>query len=104
MSDSSRADTPHILRIGHEELVLRQRYELASISNDILVALWFIVGSVMFFSAAWTDTGVWCFLIGSVELLIRPVIRLARLFHIRRVRTGPGGPEAADGPDSAQDY
>lgn len=81
-----RDDTPYVLRIGSEELVLRRRYELISIANDILIALWFIGGSLMFFSEALTRTGTWFFLAGSIELLIRPLIRLARLVHLRRVR------------------
>lgn len=73
------------LRLGHEELVIRRRYETASIANDILIALWFTVGSVMFFSPDWTETGTWCFLAGSVELLIRPLVRLGRRVHLRRL-------------------
>ncbi|WP_431983749.1 YrhK family protein [Streptomyces qinglanensis] len=91
---------PLIVQIGHEELVIRRRYATASIVNDILIALWFIVGSVMFFSEAWTVPGTWCFLIGSVELLVRPVIRLGRHVHLRRVG---GSPEAAH-MASSQDY
>lgn len=87
------------LHIGQEELVVGRRYEAASILNDILIALWFIVGSVMFFSESWTTTGTWCFLLGSVELLIRPVIRLSRQVHLRRIR-GPGPPVHG----SSQDY
>lgn len=89
------------LHIGHEELAIRRRYEVASILNDILVAVWFIVGSVMFFSERWTVTGTWCFLIGSIELLIRPVIRLSRHLHIQRVRSSRENGQAAD---STQDY
>jgi len=37
------------LRIGHEGLVLRKRYEILSIVNDILVAVWFVIGSILFF-------------------------------------------------------
>ncbi|PSK98672.1 YrhK-like protein [Haloactinopolyspora alba] len=84
------------IRIGHEELVIRQRYETASIVNDILIAVWFIVGSVMFFSEAWTTAGTWCFLIGSVELLIRPVIRLGRQVHLRRIQARNPGEAAHD--------
>ena len=29
---------------GHEELILRRRYEIISIGNDLLIALWFVVG------------------------------------------------------------
>ena len=66
---------PITIRLGHDELVIRKRYEVVSILNDILVALWFIVGSFLFFSEATTYAGTWCFVAGSVELLIRPLIR-----------------------------
>lgn len=78
-------DSTMTFRIGHDEVVLRRRYEILSIVNDILVALWFIVGSVLFFSATTTTAGTWLFLLGSVQLLIRPVIRLARHVHIQRL-------------------
>lgn len=79
-----------VLRFGHEELVLRQRYELLSIGNDILIALWFAIGSVLFFSESTTTAGTWLFLLGSIQLFIRPVIRLSRRVHLRRF--GPGMP------------
>jgi len=73
------------LRVGHEELRIRGVYETISIINDVMVALWFIVGSVLFFSESTTTAGTWLFLIGSVQLLIRPVIRLSRRLHLGRV-------------------
>lgn len=76
-------------RVGREELVIRQRYEIVSILNDALIALWFIAGSIMFFFAAWETTGTWCFLAGSVELLIRPLIRLSRQIHLKRLSGRP---------------
>ncbi|MBB6170761.1 hypothetical protein HNR23_000821 [Nocardiopsis mwathae] len=82
----SGADKPLVVHIGPDELVIRRRWEAVSIVNDVLIAAWFIVGSIMFFFAAWTTWGTWCFLAGSVELLLRPLIRLGRLVHIRRVR------------------
>lgn len=83
-------------RIGHEEIVLRRRYEILSILNDILVALWFIVGSVLFFSEATTYLGTWMFLLGSIQLLIRPAIRLVRHVHITRLDSPI--------PDSRRDF
>ncbi|MUK02225.1 hypothetical protein GM708_09990 [Vibrio cholerae] len=71
--------------LGRRELVLHHRYEVLSIVNDILIALWFIVGSILFFQESTTTTGTWLFLIGSIELLIRPVIRLSRNVHIRTI-------------------
>ena len=84
------------LEIGHEELVIRQRYETLSIANDVLIALWFLVGSILFFWESTTTAATWCFLLGSVEFLARPAIRLARRVHLRRVR--------GSGLDSAGDY
>ncbi|GAB2925288.1 hypothetical protein GCM10027047_22870 [Rhodococcus aerolatus] len=87
---------PITLHIGHDELVIRKRYETLSIVNDILVAVWFIVGSILFFSESTTTLGTWLFLVGSIELLVRPLIRLARNIHVGR--TGSGG------PSTTQDY
>ena len=50
-------DKPVTFHIGHEELRIRQRYEALSIGNDVLMALWFLVGSVLFFWES-TMTGV----------------------------------------------
>lgn len=90
-------DAPHplVLTLGDRELVVRRRYQALSIVNDILVALWFLVGSIMFFSEAWTYTGTWFFVLGSVELMIRPVIRLARQVHLQRL-PGAGGRAAVE--------
>ncbi|KIH96787.1 hypothetical protein LP52_22910 [Streptomonospora alba] len=94
-----------VVRMGSDELVVRRRYEAASIANDILIALWFIVGSVMFFSSAWQEAGTWCFLAGSAELLVRPLIRLARLMHVRGVRSRTDARSASAAPhESSQDF
>lgn len=85
MSDDDNGDQDLTIRIGHEELVVRQRYEAASIINDILIAIWFTVGSIMYFFPEWSTAGTWCFLLGSVELLVRPVIRLSRRTHLQRL-------------------
>lgn len=91
------------LHIGAEELDIRQRYEVVSIANDILIAVWFIVGSVLFFSQGLTRSGTWCFLLGSIELLIRPAIRLSRQVHLRRVSRLPPG-RSPNAHESSQDY
>ena len=81
----SMSSGPLTLTIGHDELVIRKRYEVLSILNDVLVALWFVVGSVLFFSDGTETAGTWCFLLGSIELLLRPIIRLSRHMHLRRL-------------------
>lgn len=84
------------VEIGRDELVIRRRYEALSIGNDVLIALWFLVGSILFFWEATTVAATLCFLLGSVEFLARPAIRLVRLVHVRRI----GG----RGLDSVDDY
>ena len=85
------------LRVGREELRIRGVYETISIVNDVMVALWFVIGSILFFSDDTTTAGTWLFLIGSVQLLIRPVIRLSRRIHLGRI--GAGRPA-----DSSRDF
>ncbi|WP_199428813.1 YrhK family protein [Qaidamihabitans albus] len=85
-----------LLRFGHEELVVRQRYEVISIVNDLLIAVWFVVGSVLFFSESTATAGTWLFLLGSIQLLIRPAIRLRRRIHLRRLRPGAPAETARD--------
>ncbi|WP_328810340.1 YrhK family protein [Rhodococcus sp. NBC_00294] len=84
------------LTIGHDELIVRQRWEVVSIVNDIAIAVWFIAGSVLFFSESTTELGTVFFLVGSIELLVRPVIRLVRRVHIRRVRGASDGVDSLD--------
>ena len=83
------------LRVGHEELTIRRRYEALSIANDVLIALWFVAGSVLFFWDATSRAGKWMFLVGSVEFLVRPLIRLSRRVHLSRLR-----PDSEDGESS----
>ncbi|PFG44850.1 YrhK-like protein [Isoptericola jiangsuensis] len=78
-------DPPLTLRIGPDELVVRDRYESASIVNDILIGVWFVVGSALFFGSATETAGTVLFLVGSVQMLLRPGIRLARRVHLRRI-------------------
>lgn len=75
------------MALAWHELVLHNRYETLSILNDVFIALWFIVGSILFFHEDTTTTATWLFLAGSVELLIRPAIRLSRNIHIKRITT-----------------
>lgn len=104
MADSTPAASqpnPLTLNLGPEQLVINRRYEVASMLNDILTGLWFVVGSCFFFYDALQTAAAWLFLIGSIELLIRPMIRIARDVHLRRK---PYSAEpAADGSEESGD-
>ncbi len=93
--DAETRNAEMTLRLGKDEVVIRRRYEALSIVNDILIGLWFTVGSILFFFEATTTTGTWLFVIGSVELLIRPMIRMTRIVHLARRPGGVGGGDKA---------
>lgn len=76
------------VQVGNDELVIRRRYETLSIANDVLIALWFVAGSVLFFWESTSRAATWMFLFGSIEFLARPLLRLARRVHLQRVRGG----------------
>lgn len=78
-------DNPLTLHLGHEELIIRRRYEALSIANDFFIAVWFLVGSVLFLFPSQETLAVWCFIVGSFQFLIRPTLRLASHIHLQRI-------------------
>lgn len=85
MSDQHSIDNPLTLVIGHDQLVIRRRYEVISIINDFFIAIWFLLGSVLFLYPSLEKIAIWLFIIGSVQFLIRPTIRLFAHIHVQRV-------------------
>jgi len=78
-------DSPLTIKLGREELVIRRRYEVLSIINDFMIAIWFLVGSILFLFPSVEKTAVWMFIIGSFQFLVRPTIRLAGHIHLQRI-------------------
>jgi hypothetical protein len=79
---------PATLQLGDQEIVLRQRFEVASIANELLVALCFTVGSVVFFWEELFNLGVTLFVVGSVLIGIHPLIRFVRRIQLTRITRG----------------
>ena len=95
-SDDAKGRNDFVLHFGHEQLVIRKRYEALSIANDVLIGLWFLVGSFLFFSKTTQTAGTILFVIGSAEMLLRPVIRFARHVHLQRIAPGAAPEESFD--------
>jgi len=70
---------------GRHVLVVRNRYQVLSRINDILTGLWFLAGSILFLFDSGKLLGTIFFIIGSAELLIRPVIQIVRDVHLKRI-------------------
>jgi hypothetical protein len=94
--DAGHEGGPITLTLGNQELVLRQRFELLSIINDIGIFLFFTVGSIAFYWHELFNLGVTLFVIGSVQLGIRPLIRLARRIQLRSLTRGTPNEVARD--------
>ncbi|MDD9205644.1 YrhK family protein [Georgenia sp. 10Sc9-8] len=89
-------DHPVQLPLGHEKVVIDNKYETLSIINDVLIAVFFVAGSIMFYFESLQTEATTMFLLGSIDFLLRPVIRLARRVHLKRL----GHPSS----DGSQDY
>ncbi|WP_433784124.1 YrhK family protein [Actinomycetospora sp. CA-101289] len=94
--DSGHEGESMTLALGNQELVLRQRYELLSVVNDIGIFLAFTIGSVAFFWTELFNVGVTLFVIGSVMLGFRPIMRLSRRIQLRGLTQGTPNEVARD--------
>lgn len=84
-SAQTEGPTPLELKFGHDEIVIRRRYQALSIANDFLIAVWFLIGSIFFLFASMQTPAIWLFIVASAQFLARPAIRLARSIHLKRI-------------------
>jgi hypothetical protein len=66
-------------------IVIQRRYEALGAFNDLLIAIWFLLGSFFFLNESLVENGTWLFIVGSAQLLIKPLIKLTSLIHVGRV-------------------
>lgn len=74
------------LQLERVELKVTSIYKLLYQINDVVLGLLFLIGSFMFFKDSTMFTGTVLFVIGSVQMLIRPVISIIHDFHLSKVR------------------
>lgn len=85
MSETDKTRLPLTITLGPEQLVIRQRYETASIANDFLIAIWFLIGSIFFLFPSMERPAAWLFVVGSFQFIVRPTIRLIRHIHLQHI-------------------
>ena len=69
-------------RMSHTRREIFDRYEKAYTLADAGAALFFVTGSVLFFSEQTQTAGTWMFLLGSLLFLVRPGVTMLREYHI----------------------
>ncbi len=82
--DNSNQKNKAVIHLGAEQIVIERRYRALGTINDALIAVWFLIGSIFFFYDSLMTDGTWLFVAGSLQLLLRPVITLAELIHVKR--------------------
>lgn len=61
-------------------------YEWLHILNDLLIGIYFLVGSIFFLYPDLEEAGVWLFIIGSGQMLLGPLLRTLNKFYARTIR------------------
>ncbi|WP_269091770.1 YrhK family protein [Priestia megaterium] len=52
--------------------------------NDFLIGICFLISSILFFYDSLKNIGIWLFILGILQLLIRPTIKLVHDFYLRK--------------------
>ncbi len=73
---------PRAKHASPEHARLYAVYELLFTIVDFSAAVFFIVGSVLFFNEDTTYLGTWLFLVGSIFFGLKPCIRLVREWRL----------------------
>ena len=74
-----------VFSLGEEHVKVQRKYDALGALNDLLIAIWFLIGSFFFLSSSLVEDGTWLFILGSAQLLIKPALKLASLIHVSRV-------------------
>ncbi len=72
------------IQMGKHDLFFKKGYNIFYTINELLLGLWFLIGSIFFYFETLKTWGVTLFVLGSLQMLIRPTIRLIHRFHLRK--------------------
>ncbi|MBB6451642.1 hypothetical protein HNQ94_000063 [Salirhabdus euzebyi] len=74
------------IKIGQHEIIIDERYEFIYNLNDVFIALFFLIGSILFLWDSLEIYAIWMFIVGSALFLLRPLIQFIKRFHLKNVR------------------
>ncbi|WP_164669483.1 YrhK family protein [Virgibacillus doumboii] len=72
------------IHVGTFELTFNKKYRFIALLNDIILGILFLVGSVFFLFESLKTAGAVLFIIGSAQLLARPIIKIMHAFKLFR--------------------
>ncbi len=85
MNTRKHRSTEWDLDLAHRHVVIQRRYEALGALNDLMIAVWFLIGSTFFLDKTLVESGTWLFIAGCIQLLIKPALKLSSLIHVGRV-------------------
>jgi len=98
-------------RVTPEQAKRYALFEILHTAADFSAAVFFVIGSVLFFFDSAQTAAIICFLVGSVFFLAKPSIRLARELWLAKAHgtqrlakqapEGPGSFHETPGPDDS---
>ena len=71
---------------GNHEIIIEQRYQVLSNLNNLLLGILFLVGSILFLSKDLQTLAISFFIAGSLLMVVRAVLDIAKNTHLRRIR------------------
>jgi hypothetical protein len=72
------------IKIGKYEIFFRKNVGILDTVNNLMIALWFLLGSILFFFESMEIVRICLYIVGSVQLLVRPTIKLIQDISIRK--------------------
>lgn len=73
------------VQIGTYEVSFSKKYRFIALMNDFTLGLEFLIGSVLFLFESTQTAGTILFILGSAQLLARPVIKIMHAFYFSRI-------------------
>lgn len=77
------------IQVGTYELSFNKKYRFIALLNDFTLGLFFLIGSVFFLFESTKTAGVILFIIGSAQLLARPIIKIMHAFKFSKFKNHP---------------
>ena len=71
------------VKIGKHIIFFNKNYQYIFIINELLLGIEFVVGSVFFFYESLKTAGIILFIIGSTQLFIRPLLKIAHAVSLK---------------------
>lgn len=74
------------ISIGKYQMVIRQRYKVLSLLNDVLLGVLYLIGSILFLTDANQVIAISFFVGGSILMILRAILNIMRDLHLKRFR------------------